>query len=90
MNFLDDSLFPENQEKLVITAAPYGPEWDARRLPRGHPGDHGRARPEGGGLLQRRRHGAAPPRARAGRQGLQAPVASSTSCSAGCARPCRT
>ena len=27
MNFLDDSLFPENQEKLVITAAPYGPEW---------------------------------------------------------------
>jgi uncharacterized protein (DUF849 family) len=27
MNFLDDSLFPENQEDLVITAAPYGPEW---------------------------------------------------------------
>jgi len=27
MNFLDGSLFPENQEKLVITAAPYGPEW---------------------------------------------------------------
>ena len=27
MHFLDDSLFPENQEKLVITAAPYGPEW---------------------------------------------------------------
>jgi uncharacterized protein (DUF849 family) len=27
MNFLDGSLFPENQAKLVITAAPYGPEW---------------------------------------------------------------
>src|ERR1700750_3282982 len=27
MNFLDGSLFPENQEPLVITAAPYGPEW---------------------------------------------------------------
>src|SRR3954452_11697778 len=27
MNFMDGSLFPENQEKLVITAAPYGPEW---------------------------------------------------------------
>src|SRR5215831_16038523 len=27
MHFLDDSLFPENQEKLVITAAPYAPEW---------------------------------------------------------------
>src|SRR5262247_549488 len=28
MNFLDDSLLPENQEKLVITVAPYGPEWE--------------------------------------------------------------
>src|SRR5215472_18145543 len=28
MHFLDDSLFPENQEKLVITAAPYAPEWE--------------------------------------------------------------
>jgi uncharacterized protein (DUF849 family) len=27
MHFLDGSLFPENQPKLVITAAPYGPEW---------------------------------------------------------------
>ena len=27
MNFQDGSLFPENQEKLVITCAPYGPEW---------------------------------------------------------------
>jgi uncharacterized protein (DUF849 family) len=35
MNFLDGSLFPENQEKLVITAAPYGPEW----LPSDYPED---------------------------------------------------
>jgi uncharacterized protein (DUF849 family) len=27
MNFLDDSLLPENQEDLVITVAPYAPEW---------------------------------------------------------------
>lgn len=27
MNFLDDSLLPENQDDLVITVAPYGPEW---------------------------------------------------------------
>ena len=27
MHFLDGHLFPENQDKLIITAAPYGPEW---------------------------------------------------------------
>ena len=27
MHFQDGSLFPENQQKLVITCAPYGPEW---------------------------------------------------------------
>ena len=27
MNFLDGALYPQNQQKLVITAAPYGPEW---------------------------------------------------------------
>ena len=27
MNFLDGSLHPLNQDKLVITVAPYGPEW---------------------------------------------------------------
>ncbi len=27
MHFQDGSLYPENQQKLVITAAPYGPEW---------------------------------------------------------------
>ena len=27
MNFLDGSLFPENQPPLVITAAPYAPSW---------------------------------------------------------------
>lgn len=35
MNFLDGSLHPENQEKLVITAAPYGPEWMPEDLPAG-------------------------------------------------------
>jgi len=35
MHFLDGALFPENQQKLVITAAPYGPEW----LPRDFPDD---------------------------------------------------
>ncbi|GAA2849598.1 3-keto-5-aminohexanoate cleavage protein [Pseudonocardia halophobica] len=33
MYFLDDSLLPENQEKLVITAAPYGPEWEPADFP---------------------------------------------------------
>ncbi len=33
MNFMDGSLFPENQEKLVITAAPYGPEWEVSDYP---------------------------------------------------------
>ena len=27
MHFLDDSLLPENQPKLVIQVAPYGPQW---------------------------------------------------------------
>ncbi|CAD6537893.1 3-keto-5-aminohexanoate cleavage protein [Paraburkholderia sabiae] len=27
MHFMDDSLLPENQEKLVIQVAPYGPQW---------------------------------------------------------------
>ena len=33
MHFHDDSLFPENQEKLVITVAPYGPEWEIDDFP---------------------------------------------------------
>jgi uncharacterized protein (DUF849 family) len=40
MNFLDGSLFPENQDKLVITAAPTAPS-GSLRLPRGHPGADG-------------------------------------------------
>ncbi|WP_265445822.1 3-keto-5-aminohexanoate cleavage protein [Flexivirga meconopsidis] len=28
MHFTDDALFPEVQDPLVITAAPYGPEWE--------------------------------------------------------------
>src|SRR6516162_1841037 len=27
MYFTDDSLFPENMQPLIITAAPFGPEW---------------------------------------------------------------
>ncbi len=27
MQFLDDSLHPKNQDKVVITTAPYGPQW---------------------------------------------------------------
>ncbi|UTT50942.1 3-keto-5-aminohexanoate cleavage protein [Rhodococcus gordoniae] len=33
MHFHDDALFPECQEKLVITAAPYGPEWEPDDFP---------------------------------------------------------
>jgi uncharacterized protein (DUF849 family) len=33
MHFHDDALFPESQEKLVITAAPYGPEWEPNDFP---------------------------------------------------------
>jgi uncharacterized protein (DUF849 family) len=33
MQFLDDSLLPETQEKLVITVAPYGPEWAPEDFP---------------------------------------------------------
>ena len=33
MQFLDDSLLPETQEKLVITVAPYGPEWEPADFP---------------------------------------------------------
>jgi uncharacterized protein (DUF849 family) len=35
MYFLDGHLYPENQEKLIITAAPYGPEW----IPSDYPED---------------------------------------------------
>jgi hypothetical protein len=35
MHFLDDSLLPENQQKLVIQVAPYGPQW----LPEDFPED---------------------------------------------------
>ena len=90
MNFLDGSLFPENQDKLVITAAPYGPEWMPVGLPGRHPGHDGRAGPEGGRLLQRRRHRAAPARARARRQGLQAPVQVQRADRRRARRPCPT
>ncbi|GAA1552833.1 3-keto-5-aminohexanoate cleavage protein [Kribbella sancticallisti] len=36
MYYTDDALYPENQEPLIITAAPYGPQWlpgDAADIP---------------------------------------------------------
>jgi uncharacterized protein (DUF849 family) len=33
MQFLDDSLNPANQDKMVITVAPYGPEWAPADFP---------------------------------------------------------
>src|SRR6516164_5016410 len=33
MNFIDGALYPENQEKLVITVAPYGPQWEPADFP---------------------------------------------------------
>ena len=33
MQFFDDSLHPENQDKVVITVAPYGPEWMPEDFP---------------------------------------------------------
>ncbi|KAB0496107.1 BKACE family enzyme [Pseudomonas lini] len=33
MQFFDDSLHPENMEKVVITVAPYGPEWMPEDFP---------------------------------------------------------
>jgi len=35
MYFTDDSLLPENQAPLIITAAPYGPMWMPEDLPNG-------------------------------------------------------
>ena len=63
MYFTDDSLFPENMQPTIITAAPYGPEWlpgDVEDLP----STWDAAGAGGGRLLQRRRHDAALPRAR--------------------------
>ena len=33
MYFADDALLPENQDELIITAAPYGPEWAPADFP---------------------------------------------------------
>src|ERR1700748_2562783 len=38
MQFQDDSLHPENMEKVVITVAPYGPEWMPADFPEDIPG----------------------------------------------------
>ena len=33
MNFIDGAFYPENQEKLVITVAPYGPQFAVSDFP---------------------------------------------------------
>ena len=37
MQFFDDSLHPENMEKVVITVAPYAPEWMPEDFPQDIP-----------------------------------------------------
>ena len=62
MHYNDDSLYPENMRPLIITAAPYAPTWlpgDAPDISR----HLGRAGAGSSGLLQRRRHRLARPRA---------------------------
>ncbi len=61
MQFMDDSLLPENQDPLVIQVAPYAPSF----LPRDSDdiaGVDGGPGPEGGRLLQCRRDRASRPR----------------------------
>src|SRR4029453_15775043 len=86
MQFLDDSLLPETQEKLVITVAPYGPEWEVADFPEDLPltmDEHVQQAVDcynpGGTALhipvrEREGRGSAHPRPRAGRERPQAPV----------------
>ena len=37
MQFFDDSLHPENMQKVVITVAPYAPEWMPADFPQDIP-----------------------------------------------------
>ena len=72
MHFHDDALFPEVQEKLVITVAPYGPEWEPDDFREDLPmtmDEHVQAAID---CYEGRRHRPAHPRPRARRQGLQA------------------
>ena len=89
MYFTDDSLFPENMQPTIITAAPYGPEWlpgDVEDLPR----QLRRPGAGGGRLLQRRRDDAARPRARSeDRPGLEQLRPVQRAPRHACARRCR-
>ena len=67
MYYTDDSLLPENQDPLIITAAPYGPIWMPADYPEEVPVSWDEQVQMRGGLLQRGRHGPARPRARSGR-----------------------
>ena len=79
MNFLDGSLFPENQDKLVITAAPYGPEWIPSDFPEDIPVTMEAQVQKAVDCYNAGATRAAPARARARRQGLASACPSSTS-----------
>ena len=74
MNFFDGSLFPENQEKLVITCAPYGPEWMPSDFPEDIPVTMEEQIQKAVDCYNAGAHRAAPARARTRRQGQQAAV----------------
>ena len=86
MQFLDDSLLPENQQPLVIQVANTAPI-PAQRFQR-HPGDDGRAGAEGGGLLECRRDRAPRALPRSRRPRLQR-LSMFNGCWRGCATRCR-
>ena len=92
MYFTDDSLLPENQAPLMITAAPYGPVWmpvdctPEQKLPVTWD-EQVQAAVD---CYQRRRNGVAHPCARSqDRPHLEKLQASTTTRSGGCAKPCR-
>ena len=88
MHFHDDALFPEVQEKLVITVAPYGPEWEPGDFPEDLPltmDQHVQAAVDcynAGATVLHITFGSSTARGRSG-------CRSSTSCSGGCVRRCR-
>ena len=90
MQFLDDSLFPENQEPLVIQVAPYGPEWIPADFPEDIPVTMDEQVQKAVDCYNAGATRAAHPRARGGRQGLQAPVDVQRAARRACAMRCPT
>ena len=74
MNFLDGHLFPENQPPLIITAAPYAPGWLPSDFPEDIPVTMEEQIQKAVDCYNAGATRAAPARARARRQGQQAPV----------------